>query len=395
MPTNAAPWGPRLPKPSFRRPARAWALSEWALLPLRLFLGVTFAYAGLQKLANPNFFIASSPISIQNQLAGAARFSPIHSLLHAMLPYAGFIGMVIAYAEIAIGLGTLLGFFSRTAAAGGAVLSFNLFLAISFHASPYFTGADIVFFFAWLPLVIAGGGSQLSLDSYLRRYVRAKHDVPAQELVTVPFDQVQALCGNFSKNTCKALKGAACQAGSCPVLLGDQAPQATEVAIASIERRQVVVGGAAAAAVGTAAVLLGASTAALGKLIGNAPTASTTSPTTTTTVASASGGGSSAKGHLLGAASQVPIGSAATFTIPTTGDPGIVFHTKDGKWLGYDSVCPHAGCTVGWSTGASLMVCPCHGSQFEVSNGAVVNGPASHGLTALTIVESGGNLYLQ
>ena len=243
MPTNAAPWGPRLPKPSFRRPARAWALSEWALLPLRLFLGVTFAYAGLQKLANPNFFIASSPISIQNQLAGAARFSPIHSLLHAMLPYAGFIGMVIAYAEIAIGLGTLLGFFSRTAAAGGAVLSFNLFLAISFHASPYFTGADIVFFFAWLPLVIAGGGSQLSLDSYLRRYVRAKHDVPAQELVTVPFDQVQALCGNFSNNTCKALKGAACQAGSCPVLLGDQAPQATEVAIASNERRQVVVGG--------------------------------------------------------------------------------------------------------------------------------------------------------
>jgi len=302
--------------------------------------------------------------------------------------------MVIAYAEIAIGLGTLLGFFSRTAAIGGAVLSFNLFLAISFHTSPYFTGADIVFFFAWLPLIIAGGGTQLSLDSYLRRYVRAKHDVPAQELVTVPFDQVQALCGNFSNNTCKALKGAACQAGSCPVLLGDQAPQATEVAIASIERRQVVVGGAAAAAVGTAAVLLGASTAALGKLIGNASTASstTTTSTTTTTVA---GGGGSAKGHLLGAASQVPMGSAATFTIPTTGDPGIIFHTKDGNWLAYDSVCPHAGCTVGWSSGATMMVCPCHGSQFEVANGAVVTGPASSGLTALNVVESGGKLYLQ
>jgi thiosulfate dehydrogenase [quinone] large subunit len=354
-------------------------------------LGVTFAYAGLQKLANPNFFIASSPISIQNQLAGAARFSPIHSLLHAMLPYAGLLGMIIAYAEIAIGLGTLLGFMSRTAAIGGAVLSFNLFLAISFHSSPYFTGADIVFFFAWLPLVVAGSGSQLSLDAYLRRYVRTKLDAPVEELVSISFAQVQSVCGNFNNDTCTALNHAACRAQVCPVLLGDAAPHSTTIDIASIERRQLVVGGATAAAVGTAAVLLGASTAAVGKMIGNASSTSTSTTSTTTTTSS----GGSSKGHLLGAASQVPVGSAATFTIPSTGDPGIVFHMKDGSWLGYDTVCPHAGCTVGWSTGATLMVCPCHGSEFEVSNGDVVNGPASHGLTALSIIESGGNLYLR
>jgi len=28
----------------------------WVLLPLRAFLGFTFCYAGLQKLANPDFF---------------------------------------------------------------------------------------------------------------------------------------------------------------------------------------------------------------------------------------------------------------------------------------------------------------------------------------------------
>ena len=47
-----------------------------ALLPLRAFLGFTFCFAGLQKLANPGFFDAASPVSIQSQLAGAARFTP-------------------------------------------------------------------------------------------------------------------------------------------------------------------------------------------------------------------------------------------------------------------------------------------------------------------------------
>src|SRR5215475_11237715 len=51
-----------------------------ALLPLRAFLGFTFCFAGLQKLANPLFFEAGNPASIQAQLAGAARRSPIHLL---------------------------------------------------------------------------------------------------------------------------------------------------------------------------------------------------------------------------------------------------------------------------------------------------------------------------
>src|ERR1035441_1969507 len=53
----------------------------WVLMPLRLFLGVTFLFAGLQKLANPAFFRSSSPASIHAQLAGAVRSSPIHGLL--------------------------------------------------------------------------------------------------------------------------------------------------------------------------------------------------------------------------------------------------------------------------------------------------------------------------
>ena len=94
-------------------PPRALTLSGWALLPLRAFLGVTFCFAGLQKLANPNFFNANSPSSIQAQLIASIRTSPIHELLGHLLGFAVPIGIVIALAELAVGLGTVLGLWTR------------------------------------------------------------------------------------------------------------------------------------------------------------------------------------------------------------------------------------------------------------------------------------------
>jgi hypothetical protein len=43
------------------------------LLPLRAFLGFTFFFAGLQKVADPRCFDAADPASIQAQLEGATR----------------------------------------------------------------------------------------------------------------------------------------------------------------------------------------------------------------------------------------------------------------------------------------------------------------------------------
>ena len=44
-------------------------------------------------------------------------------------------------------------------------------------------------------------------------------------------------------------------------------------------------------------------------------------------------------------------------------------------------MCPHQGCTVG-TVGADGIVCPCHGSTFDIATGAVVKGPATSGLDA-------------
>jgi thiosulfate dehydrogenase (quinone) large subunit len=62
----------------------------------------------------------------------------------------------------------------RLAAAGGVALSLLLFLTVSFHSSPYYTGADIVFVFAWTPLLLAGAGPLLSADATIAARARAR-----------------------------------------------------------------------------------------------------------------------------------------------------------------------------------------------------------------------------
>src|SRR5579863_6909927 len=130
---------------------------EWALLPLRLFLGVTFVYAGIQKVTDPQFFNPRSPGYIGNQIIGFAHGSPIHNfLMNIVLPHSHFFGIAIILGEIAVGLGTLFGFLSRPAAFFGMLLSLMFFLSASWHVYPYFYGADIVFVFAWITMLLAG-----------------------------------------------------------------------------------------------------------------------------------------------------------------------------------------------------------------------------------------------
>jgi thiosulfate dehydrogenase [quinone] large subunit len=416
MPTANPRPAPRAPARRLARerrlplgaPVRAWALAEWAMLPLRLFLGATFTFAGLQKLANPNFFNGQSPNSIQQQLVASARLSPIHSLVSHLVQFATPLGVVISLAELAIGVGALLGLWTRVAALGGALLSFGLFLTVSFHASPFYTGADIVFFFAWLPLVLAGGGSRLSLDAMIANRAARELGAPVPELVAIPFATVQGVCGHFNKGKCDARRGMPCDQNVCPVLIGERPPLSTRVSIDAVDRRAVVLGSATVAAVGVSALILGGVDAEAGRLIGGAPapkkttsqlgggttvptTGSTSPPSNTPTTQP----GQTA-GTLLGPAKDVAMGQAATFTIPSSGDPGIVVHPASGGYLAYDAVCPHAGCSVGYYAANDVFVCPCHGSEFRVSNGAVMNGPAPHGLTKLNVVEGAdGNLYLQ
>ncbi|MEU6122948.1 DoxX family protein [Streptomyces sp. NPDC047123] len=140
--------------------------TRYALLPLRIFLGVTFLYAGLDKLTDSAFLQASGTGSIGAQMEGVRDSSAIPALVDLSLKSPVGFGYAIALGELAVGIGTLIGLFARIAALGGAFISLSLWLTVSWNEEPYYYGNDLPYLMAWLPLVLAGA-SVFSVDALL------------------------------------------------------------------------------------------------------------------------------------------------------------------------------------------------------------------------------------
>ena len=107
-------------------------------------------------------------------------------------------------------------------------------------------------------------------------------------------------------------------------------------------------------------------------------------------LAACSSGHSAASGPVtLGAATGVPVGSGTLYR----SEQVVVTQPTAGTFKAFSAVCTHAGCIVdGVSNG--VIQCPCHGSQFNISTGAVVNGPATAPLPAKTVTVSNGKLVV-
>ncbi|MFI6083096.1 DoxX family protein [Streptomyces sp. NPDC051217] len=147
---------------------RGWkdSATKYALLPLRIFLGVTFIYAGLDKLTDSAFMSADGPGSVGDLMRSVRDSSAIPALVDLSLKNPEGFGYAIAIGELAVGLGTLVGLLARLAAFGGALISLSLWLTVSWQSDPYYYGNDLAYLMAWLPLVLAGA-SVFSLDAAL------------------------------------------------------------------------------------------------------------------------------------------------------------------------------------------------------------------------------------
>ncbi|WP_329885344.1 Rieske 2Fe-2S domain-containing protein [Streptomyces sp. BE20] len=304
--------------------------SRLALLPLRIFLGVTFVYAALDKLSDTHYLAGSGdPASFVSQTALAKGSSPISFLLGPALDHPTLFGLLVAFGELAVGLGTLVGLWGRLAAAGGAALSLSLWLTVSWNVSPYYLGNDLVYLMAWTPLVLAGT-PYLSVDGYLAR--RAARD------------------------------------------------RSRGLSEDHVRRRALVDGGIAAVAMGGAGLLTGSLTAtfgrdgAAGKPKQSAAPASAAPPVTVD-------------------AASVPVGGSAQVKDPSSGDALFVVQPKAGQYCALSSVCTHSGCAVDAPKNGQLY-CPCHGSRFDAATGAVLNGPATKPLPKYRVTKEGEKLHL-
>jgi thiosulfate dehydrogenase [quinone] large subunit len=334
-----------------------------ALLPLRLFLGVTFVYAGIQKLSDPGFLHAGAPTYIGTQLHGFAAGTPGGFLLRTFaLPHPELAGIGVAVTEILIGLLATAGLFTRVAAAGGMALNFVLFLTASWHTTPYFLGPDLVFSFAWLPFVLAGAEGQPALDNLTERGSRAL----AQRTRLRPSEPGEAPPEPATTRR---------------VLLAEFAGMAVAIAgISTLAKGAYTAARTLPGGSGTAKSPSGSGAAGGNGSAGSAP-------------AQSSGGGSSVPNGAvrLGPGRRVPAGQAATYADPADGSPDILIRDEGGDLKAFSAVCTHAGCTVGYQGG--VIVCPCHGGEYSAETGEVIAGPPPSGLAPKRVIESGGQIY--
>ncbi len=343
------------------RPTEAPAVDSWrtrlsqpglVVLPLRLFLGVTFVYAGLLKLIDPTYFDAHSPQSVQQQMALQAKTSPIGFLVQITSHHAVFFGLLIALGEIAAGLGALLGIWTRLSALGGLMLAFSFYLTVSFHTHPYFFGSDIVFVFAWITLLLSGDGGVLSVGHAVRRRVRVEMGLAPEALRVEP-----------------------------------------ERTTSEVQRRTVVRTGGIAALIGFSTLLFGAVAGHMSRrhytpATGGLPAPTTNPPTTSPGASPQPSATQSAPGVPLMAASRVPVGGAAFARVQQV--PLFVVQPTAGHYEAFTATCTHAGCTVGFD--GTQFACPCHGATYSATTGQVTGGPAPAPLTKINVTVTDGEV---
>jgi thiosulfate dehydrogenase [quinone] large subunit len=321
---------------AYQRPASTtpdrWLV--YGTVPLRLFLGLTFVYAGLQKIADPGFLQPGSTTYIGAQLQSFAPHSPIGFLLDWFaLPVPQLAGIGVIATELLIGALVILGLATRWAAAAGAVVSFVFFLTASWTVQPYFLGSDSIYTVAWITLALIGDQGVLSARPLFFT------DRPAG---------------------------------------GVKTPAGTDLA----RRRLLIqIGGAGVALVWVLALL--------------PRTRGSIAATPNASPAGASSPVASPTGTRIGALADLQSQGSLAFQDPTSGDPAVALALPGGSVVAFDAVCTHAGCQVTYDSGQRLLVCPCHGAQFDPTHGAaVVAGPAPTPLPSIKVqVGSDGGVY--
>jgi uncharacterized membrane protein YphA (DoxX/SURF4 family) len=136
------------------------------LLPLRLFLGGISIYAGFSKLCDPVYFDGGARGSMMHWLQSLHPWPLARPLLDVALNHPVGSGLAVAFAQIVIGVLSVLGLWQRFAAALAMALAVVLLVTVSWRTAPVYNAPEIIYLAAWSPLLLAGA-PLFSLDGRL------------------------------------------------------------------------------------------------------------------------------------------------------------------------------------------------------------------------------------
>ena len=68
----------------------------------------------------------------------------------------------------------------------------------------------------------------------------------------------------------------------------------------------------------------------------------------------------------------------------------------DGHLYALENTCTHRGCSLAsGKLEGTTVTCPCHGSQFDVTSGAVLRGPATQPVRSRSVQIAGEDLLIE
>lgn len=91
---------------------------------------------------------------------------------------------------------------------------------------------------------------------------------------------------------------------------------------------------------------------------------------------------------------EIPVGRMKTVMV---GGKRVAVANVDGEFFAIDDVCSHEECSLG-SEGyldGNVVICGCHGSNFDVTTGKVLSLPAPTDVTSYQTKVENGNIFVK
>jgi thiosulfate dehydrogenase [quinone] large subunit len=152
-----------------------------AWLAVRVWIGIMWFQAGWSKV-----FGAENPSFLHNNGAGVAGFAghgvPAYSwwgsIMHSfVVPNASWIAVIVAFGELAIGLGLVVGFLTRTAAIASLVLLLTYIMSGTAGVTGFYAFCALIVLATWRT------STWIGIDGVIAGFKQRRRDVAPAEVV--------------------------------------------------------------------------------------------------------------------------------------------------------------------------------------------------------------------